>query len=356
MFCYGRHPPLVDYIGEANPVVPPAEWDGSVRTAHSTGGMAGNYTLYYCIGPAATPCAIPGAPPPTDPTWMTDPFLPPPTNLRLENSPDGCQDLPTLPERIACAIAGMWTGGVPSLLWDWDGAPNYTDADLTGFHVVLRSQERHTGTAATVGEWDVLRRLDGTLPRVIIDRMDRSICGMTYEYNVSAVASNRRSSESTAVMYNTPDCFQPVDVTVTFNTLLISPTIFDCGDWLVNDNALESTGTVSVVSTVPLFINLDERSTLEGGSYTFAGLWGSSPAIIVPVNTSTQTVTISTRLTDKDSLFECNNIPDWCRVDIELPGRSSADWAALNMDMSGSSNNTEGGCTVGVHVQGAIHP
>ncbi|MEI7989859.1 MAG: hypothetical protein WCI88_12545, partial [Chloroflexota bacterium] len=227
----------------------------------------------------------------------------------------------------------------------------------TGYHVVLRSLERHSGAAATVGEWDVLRRIDGTLPRVILDRMDRNICGLTYEYNVSAVASNRRSVESTPVMYNTPDCFQPVDVTVTFNTLQMSPVINDCGDWLINNNTLESSGYIGGYGSANVFRFLNpEQNTAQGGNYTFNGLWGGSPTLIIPVNDVTQTVTIRTRLHDKDALFSCQNAPEYCRVDFELPARSTADWATLNTNLTGSTNNPEGGCTVGVHVQGAIRP
>ncbi len=356
LFCFGRNPPVVDYIGVINPVVPPEQWNGIVRMETSTDGLNGNYTLYYCLGPAAIPCAIPGVPPPSDPTWMTDPFLPPPTNLRLEPSFEGCADLPTPLERVICVFSGI-PSGVPSLLWDWDGAPHYTEAELTGYHVVLRRLERQTGNAATVGEWDVLRRLDGTLPRVILDRMDRSVCGMTYAYNVSAVASNLRSSESVPVYYTTPDCFQPVDVTVTFNTLQMSADVDDCGDWGLMDSTLDSSGYLAVYGSENAFrFLLSDRDTTEGNTYTFTDLWGGSASLTVPVNNETQTVTILTRLHDEDNLFACRNEPDYCRVEFELPARSTADWTALNSDLTGSTSNLEGGCTVNVHVQGAIHP
>jgi hypothetical protein len=358
--CFGRNPPRADFIGRVFASHPRADWNGMVRTATSTLGENGNYRLYYCLGPAATPCNVPGSTSAPAPLWLTDPFLPPPTNVHLDRNFDLCMDIPNDRDRGICALVGAFTGGYASVLWDWNGSPHYRDADLTGYHVVLRSMNRQTGTTTVNGEWDVTRRLDGNLGRVIADRANRDICGVTYRYYVSAVARDRRSVESTAVEIVTPDCFEPVDVNITFQDVHVGDFVDDSGDldFSARDTQVETFGLIRAwVGTHGMQRWLiPPVDTEQGTTSTVSGLFGGVVTTSLPVTSRYQTVSIYFHLRDYDNWTNARNDPDYCSVFWELPGRTTSDWLTVRDTLPGSfDDNSEAGCQVTVHVEGRRH-
>jgi hypothetical protein len=352
--CLGRNPPFADYIGAVHLSHPPADWDGSARHIASLDGTAGNYTLYYCLGPVATPCDVPGLPPLPPSPWVTDPYLPPPTNLRLEQSTETCLDLPTEPERIFCIIIGGMTGGYPTLLWDWNGDPYYQDSDLTGYHVILQSMPRATHNVTVIGEWDVLRRLDGTLGKAISDHADHSVCGITYSYIVSAAAGDRHSIESIPLEIDTPDCFEPIRLTVDIHRLQIPGPINDCGDWPGGEANMEVYGTFRLHAGIftDLVNLMPATSVVAGVDTTASALWGLDTHLDMPIFSDSATADINVRLSDHDVLFPCPADPTFCNIHLELPARSTAEWLALHTTEELTSSNGEAGCTVTLSLDG----
>ncbi len=352
--CMGRNPPYVDYIGHANINHPPADWaDGSVRTATSTAGENGNYTVTYCLGPSTTPCAIPGAPP--APTWMTDPFLPPPTNLHMANSIDTCLDLPEGPGRVFCQVWGTMLGGYRTLFWDWNGAPHYTEADLTGYHVRLESRDRSTGTVTLRGEWDVLRRIDGTLGRVFRDAADPGVCGVDYLYYVSAVAADRRSVESHSFSFGTPDCFAPVHVSVEFSNLDVHG-VNDCGDFTIfpPDTQVETSLDYFVSSGIygSHYIYNGPFNIVSGTNAPPLAIFGGVFKPVVPISSDTQTIDINLRLTDHDNIVTCPMNPTYCNIHFELPARTQAEWHTFTHTYINNDSNSDAHCTTTIIVDG----
>lgn len=353
--CMGRNPPLSDYIGNVNVTHPPADWaDGSVRTATSTGGTNGGYTLSYCLGPSAIPCEIPGAPPPPASPWMIDPFLPPPTNVHLENSNITCLDIPEGFARVICQIMGSMIGGYRTVLWDWNGAPHYEEADLTGYHVRLESRDRSSAVVSLRGEWDVLRRIDGTLGRAIRDQADLSICGQDYRYYVSAVAADRRSVESDSFLITTEDCFDPVQVAVEFNHIDIHD-VSDCGDTIF---PLGTTVEVSVDYRVLSGIHGAEYhyhgpyDVPDGTNAAAADVFGGTMRPLTTIASDTQTIDVRLRLTDNDAMFTCPADPVFCDVHLELPARSRAEWQATTHTYINHDSNLDAHCTTTIIVDG----
>ena len=363
--CMGRNVPLADDLGTFNVSHPPEEWDGSLRVAASRApGVGTGFRMHYCLGSASIPCTAPGATPPPDPIALVDPYLPPPTSLRLGRSFEPCMDLPTERDRGLCILVGAFTGGISTVFWDWDGGAYVNESDLTAYHVILAKTNLRSGRVVTEGEWDVLRRADGTLPKLMMDRVPNPpACGTRYLYYAFAVARDRRSVESDPVWFDTPPCFEPVDVTVRFDSLTMASSLDDldecCGFWCSShSDELELSASLQVISGSDSWSEDLTRpaSVTPGGTYTFSSLWGGSYQHGVHFVDPRQTLTIIATVYENDMLFPCSTglfgSTPLCTARFEVPVHTSAEWNSYYQEFAGGSSTSEGGCTFSIRASG----
>ncbi len=225
---------------------PRAEWDGTVREL-----MAPNssFKVRYCISTRADGCAPAPTGPAIDPgilrglgtplleTLLT---LPRPTNLRIQNGVAACDELPSDFERGACVLS-IIVGGVPHLYWDWNGAPFYSEAGITGYHVVARADDRVL--------WE--RDITPGARKFTLARTGDLPCGSRISFSVRAMQGTRRSAVSDAIGFDTRPCVRDVELTVTFQT-------FELGGSAARGGSIEDHGDICIFCT-------DRRLELYGG-------------------------------------------------------------------------------------------
>jgi hypothetical protein len=231
--------------------IPSAQWDGTLREIRAPNG---SLILRYCISRTADTCNFAARTPPLGgirfppvvdlggrlPDLLLS--LPRPRNLALRGGVDACDELPTPREQGACVLAILF-GGVPTLYWEWNGGPFYTEAGITGYHVVVTAEGR------TLWERDVR---PGTR-KFTLARTVGLPCGTRVSYAVEAIAGTRRSGLSDAIEFATPECLNAVQLDITYETFQIGapagrPNVHDDGDICIfcEDQRLELFGGLSV--------------------------------------------------------------------------------------------------------------
>ena len=360
--CMGRRGVLSERIGSFNVSHPSRDWDSSQRTVNGSG-----FRLTYCLGTGAGSCSAPvvGLPPGTGVGTLDSPpidvgfVFPDPTNLRLGRGLEACLELTDSRDQGLCVLAGVFTGGIPSLLWDWDGGSLVTEPSLSGYHVSLvRTGTRGGGTFTR--EWDVLRRTDGTLARLTLDRIDASLCGMRYSYTVTAIQGSRRSAPSLPLTFETQPCFEAVNVTVRFDSITMDDGLEDIGECCIfcaaRDETLELNGRMQADTSTEHWIADVESADVEPAqTYAMSSLWGGTYQRTFRLTDARQTIRIQANFWDSDSTWCRTGLMHparLCNVSYELPARRSTEWAQFFQQFVGGSSSSEGGCTISLRVIG----
>lgn len=372
---------------------PRAEWDGTVRDLRAPNN---SFTVKYCIStslegcrggvrPVSLPPGVDVVPPLLDITRS----LPAPRNLRIERTLDVCAELPES-ERAACALAGLFSGGFPTLRWDWSGAPFYSEERIRGYHVVVRAND------ALLWERDIR---PGTRKMTFARTTDLP-CGSHIAYEVMAVdASGRQSEPSDPLEFETLACPRAMELTITYRDLSVGPSarrdgVVDDGDicilctdrrlelfggFGVNSPVLDGWGWLGTITSVRNPFNPFEVAghVLENIIGTVGTVFGGCPpwtscfgAGTYPFqdqflirrgdifarrsnNTLTmnlhegQTLTLAAAIFDFDLL----NAPDaWCLTQVEVDRRME-EWVGTHT-FTLTDDRGEASCRIQVEVQG----
>jgi Bacterial Ig domain len=369
-----------------------ADWDGAERTADATAPAsagAGVFHIHYCLGPSTQPCTpnIPGGLTaggitidiPIPLLW-----LPAPTNVRRLPSTEGCGPFGS-PTGLTCTAAGTicnlgFCTPVYTVFWDWTGNEMFGEGDLTGYTVFRTVRDRPSGALLMSRSWEVYRRTGGSpLMRILSADTDLH-CDETVEYRVVAHAGDLSSVASPPLVFTTEPCASAAEVTITFDTLQAGP-VEDLNDSCVlicaaRDTTLEVDGwfRASGGSMSPREIVTDGVQDVEEGTSGLSG-WelrnftgAGGPISNYPaaqghniykarITDRTQTIMFGVDLQEKDDQWSGLTINQvrtpWCVASKTLEGQTPVAWSTWDQWYTLSGGNSEGDCTVRVHVTGA---
>lgn len=322
-----------------------SDWDGRILTDSTTNGEQGNFTLRYCLSATPTvPCRgvsygswTPGGIAPVQ-IWTDGPA---PYNLRLRHD-------------------------LRQLQWDWrEQPPEFSAADLIGFHVTLARQSILTREEFPRLEYDVLQNSDGTVPRFIDDHVDPSDCSMFYAYIVEAVfRGGRRSPPSLGLSFTTAPCFLPVDVTVRFESITIDEGSTDQGDCCfpicpaAPDTTFEMEYLPIVISRLDYWHESFFSQNMQAG-HTYPLSSSHDPTHVVHVTDPRQTLTIKMDAADNDppcigTYWANPNFGLGSCITWELPARSTEQWRRTHLHLVGGCDDPEdnAGYIFSVYVDG----
>ncbi len=389
--------------------IPSAQWDGTLREIRAPNG---SFTLRYCISRSEDRCNFDGRITPLGgagsfpvielPPGLLVPLrtLPSPRNLQIRGGADACDELPTDRERGLCALAIIF-GGVPTLYWDWNGAPFYAEASITGYRVVARDY-----TSGLIFRlWD--RDVRPGSHKFTLARTGGMPCGRRVSFVVKAIAGTRESAWSDAIGFDTPACPPPpptaVQLDITFETMELRPSlgranIIDSGDICIfcEDRRLELYGALVIRKSGDHFgptwtwggdrrfepgrweNNFEywmertfPRSPFQGVcEYTSCltqGTYRWSEQFLFPPGDpyiARGPVTSRITLREGESLLIDPFVMDWdilnsndivCSSHLEL-SKSLREWSTTNEVFTMNSDRGEASCTITVRIIGRVAP
>ena len=424
--CYGRRldeigRPVSEPIGNVNVTHPSGDWDGSLRVARTDG-----FQLRYCLGPsgASTACSGPVAGMPTDtppedmppgsgpgeqfvsvPSISQMFSLPAPTNLRIQNGLDICWTLDDQRAAAACFLYGAFTGGYPTLYWDWSGNAYNTEAMLSSYRVQDSSSAFNYRQTAS---WDITNRTRcapsvvtplngdyststcGALPRFMALPIGSGHCDFHHELSVTAIRGDRQSAPSNIITINDPACPEVANVEVTFQNINLPPG--DEGDISMGSQPADATLEIFARLTVDSLINNTFSSKLilpyspvprgthtvftelAPGQHNFADLLLTNPISSFPTwahdlngrtGNNRQSVTITTReLANPDDAggfrvyiqvyeydYSTRRFDLLCEPGAFFGYRTAREWLALDSDFTLNDNLRGGICEATVHLR-----
>lgn len=346
---------------------PRAEWDGTVRDLRAPNN---SFTVKYCISTNLEGCRggvrLVPLPPGVDvipPLLDITRSLPAPRNLRIERTLDVCAELPDDSARGACLLGGLLVGGFPTLQWDWNGAPFYSEERLRGYRVIVRAND------ALLWERDVR---PGTRKMTFARTTDLP-CGSRVSYEVVAVdASGRPSAPSEPIGFETRPCPREVELTVTFQDLTVSPPagrdgVVDIGGecFLPGcvDRTLELNGELGTHSDGLILVRAlrfppcllaalcVDAGTYDLGRHPFVrrgDIW-PRPGGILNLNVHEgQTLTLRAALQEVD-LFR--GASAWCVKQLEIEHSRMEDWLTRT-SYTLTDDRGEAACRIQVWVEG----
>ena len=466
--CWGRAGPLSIPLGIFATDDPPVEWNGAQQQTWSlpanpvvsaapggfarTGALAlanARVRLTYSLS-AAQPQALAG----TEPlAALVEAYgLPAPEHLRIENSILACEELAqedsrrshrlggtyphisirepsdhktgepqadplawlsepfrqALGEQAACMISAA-LGGAPTLLWDWsDDTGHFSQASLTGYHVVVTLTDLNLPQPTDAGfVFRPARTVDDFVSEGLfwqrdirpgarlatLARLADLPCSVRLDYTVAAVFAGRQSLPSDVLSFESEPCENQAVVTVDIDTLLVGP-VNDRGDACPFDcstDTLEVTGYIFAgarqwdsqrqwlsdpgetrlvyreegggrIYNTEVVRSPNPLNRVAAGRYAWAEQWlaveyGSRFPNARHMRqrwrfsaSPTTTIPIGTRLNDWNG---AGGLQLFCNTDYEIPARRATVWFATDETFTLRDTRGEATCEISVHVVGA---
>jgi hypothetical protein len=212
--CWGKLGPEVSLLGTFSENYGQDTWDGSTRTID-----AGSFAIDIILG--EPPIVGPFFP---FPGWLDLILgileLPAPTNLNIAQSLDGCAEY-TGTDFAGCVIWGLFTGGYPTMTWDWTPNAFHQEAELTRYFVRMTAHDLGTGTDTLLWWKNVYRAGPGEEIRraQILPSLDLP-CGSQIIVEIRAFKGTQASQFSSIVWQETDPC-NDMEITVTYDSLVL---------------------------------------------------------------------------------------------------------------------------------------
>lgn len=382
--CWGKLGPEVSLLGSFSASHPSADWGGGdlIQTA-SVGNGPGhallspyNVRIIYRIQhdpPLFFPWPWPWF------EWLDEILgllaLPAPTNLHIENSLAGCVQYADPVQQFACVFGGLFTGGWPTIFWDWTGNAVWEEGELTRYLVTARAIDLTSNVETTLWAQNIFRAGPGVeIRRSLILPTEGLPCGSRIEIDVQAIAGTNTSATSSIVWQETPACPE-MDVTVSFDSFTLDGAN-DVGEFcfFCDPNRLELSGLLganwNLLGTGETGGGLfdpcyAETWCLDSGTYNVANLYlisggGGVPALGNNVLNFTLDSDFGVTVWFALSEMDLGSGTEGCSAFMEFPPTNPVDWpGTINGSYSISDpvgDGTQGTCTLAFTITGVPAP